>query len=164
MSGLLLVGEGGEIKKAGARVVGWSPPIFFLEIGGSIHTSQLTPPRRGRLGRPHLPHSPRQTPHLTPHRRGCPRRALFRVFDHLKVFALLFRKNASCDLLRAPRGIPAILWGVRGECGASWAPSYTPTPRTTPSHTNRRGCPRRALFRVFDHPKVFALLFPKNAS
>ena len=61
---------------------------------------------------PTLPHL-----NLTPHRRGCPRRALFRVFAHPKVFALLFPKNASYDILRAPRGILAILWGVRGEWG-----------------------------------------------
>ena len=43
--------------------------------------------------RPTLQHP--TSPHLTPHRRGCPRRGLFRVFDHSKVFALLLPKNAS---------------------------------------------------------------------
>ena len=51
----------------------------------------------GREGRPHhIPQSPHSNiPHLTPHRRGCPRRGLFRVFDHPKVFVLLLPKNAS---------------------------------------------------------------------
>ena len=49
-----------------------------------------------REGRPHhIPPTNTPTPHLTPHRRGCPRRGLFRVFAHPKVFALLFAKNAS---------------------------------------------------------------------
>lgn len=34
----------------------------------------------------------------------------------------------------------------------------------SPSHPHRRECPRRALFCVFAHSKVFALLLPKNAS
>ena len=33
MSGLLFGREGGGIKKAGTRVVGWSPPIFFWRWG-----------------------------------------------------------------------------------------------------------------------------------
>ena len=38
-----------------------------------------------------------------------------------------------------------------------------PYPAVPRLHT-RRGCPRRALFRVLGNPKVFALLFAKNAS
>lgn len=30
-------------KKAGTRVVGWSPDFFFWRWGWGIHTSQLTP-------------------------------------------------------------------------------------------------------------------------
>ena len=100
-------------KKAGTRVVGWSPDFFFWRWdGASTHPNS---PRTARRPRRHHPALQRPTlPHLTPHRRGCPRRALFRVFAHPKVFALLFAKNASYELLRPPRGIPAILWGVRG--------------------------------------------------
>ena len=129
-------------------------------------------PRRGvcpdPILHPTLPTPPQNAP-SHPHRRGCSRRGLFRVLDHPNVFALLFAKNASCELLRAPRGILAI-FGV--GVGASPSPSHTPTPyptlptpcQTPPSHPHRRGCSRRGLFRVLDHPKVFALLFAKNAS
>ena len=145
------------------------PRFFFCwRLEESTHpTSRLTPPRR--LGGHHL-HLTLQRPtlpHLTPYRRGCPRRGLFRVLGHPKVFALLFPKNASYDILRAPRGILVISHRRRVEC-VGWAfPFPNPTlqrptlPHLTP---RRRGCPRRALFRVFDHPKVFTLLFAKNAS
>ena len=63
-------------------------------------------------------------PHLTPYRRGCPRRGLFRVFDHPNVFTLLFAKNASYDLLRAPRGILVISCRLQGESVESgWNPT-----------------------------------------
>ena len=86
-------------------------PIFFrLEMGMGASPHPATPHLASPTGAtPNHPHDPHPTqPHLTPYRRGCPRRALFRVFDHPKVFALLFAKNASYDLLRAPRGIVAI--------------------------------------------------------
>ena len=167
MSGLLLVGGGGEIKKAGTRVVGWSPPDFFLEMGvASPHPGSPHLGEGNWLDAIPTPHTT-TPPHLTPHRRGCPRRALFRVLGNPKVFALLLPKNASYDLLRAPRGILAILWGVRGECGGRGT-AQSPIPhslRQTPHlTTHRRGCPRRGLFRVLGNPKVFALLFAKNAS
>ena len=132
---------------------------------GSPHTTTR------RLSRPHPPsHTPHPLPNAPshPHRRGCPRRGLFRVLDHPKVFTLLFAKNASCELLRAPRGILAIfgaMWGFPIPIPHSNTLSDTPHPMpNAPSHPHRRGCSRRGLFRVLDHPKVFALLFAKNAS
>ena len=127
----------GEIKKAGTRVVGWSHPDFFLSGDGGGASPHPSSPHlgEGNWGDP-IPHTP-PSHHFAPHRRGCPRRALFRVFDHPKVFALLFPKNASYDLLRPPRGILVILWGVRGECGVERGDPNLPSPHTTtqrPSH------------------------------
>ena len=108
-------------KKAGTRVVGWSPDFFGWRWGWGILTSHIPAHLASPTGGESLPipHSTTTSPHLTPYRRGCPRRALFRVLGHPKVFALLFPKNASYDILRAPRGIPAISHRRRGECGAS---------------------------------------------
>ena len=143
-------------------------PIFFgWRWGWGILTSHIPAHPASPTGVESLPipHSTTTSPHLTPHRRGCPRRGLFRVLGHPKVFALLFPKNASYDILRAPRGIPAISRRRQGECGAFPFPNPTLQRPTLPHLTpHRRGCPRSGLFRVFDHPKVFALLFPKNAS
>ena len=106
-------------EKAGTRVVGWSPRFFFFGWRWGGASPHPTPQHLDDLGRHlHLTLPMLQTPHLTPHRRGCPRRALFRVLGHPKVFALLLPKNASYDLLRAPRGIPAISCRRQGECGA----------------------------------------------
>ena len=149
------------------------PRFFFWRCGrgGGIHTSQSPPTTwRGRLRRHHPTLRHPTSLHLTPHRRGCPRRALFRVLGNPKVFALLFRKNASYDILRPPRGILAISPCRRDECWV-WEGLGRPHSHPTLRHPtslhltpHRRGCPRRALFRVFAHPKVFALLFRKNAS
>ena len=44
MSGLLLVGWDGEIKKGGCQGSWMEPRFFFLEmVGGAIHTSQSDP-------------------------------------------------------------------------------------------------------------------------
>ena len=82
------------MKKAGTRVVGWSPDFFLSGDGGtSPHPDS---PHHGEATEAAPSHTPTpHTTHLTPHRRGCPRRALFRVFAHPKVFALLLPKNAS---------------------------------------------------------------------
>ena len=84
------------MKKADAEAFGWSPDFFWLEMGG-IHTSHIPAHPASPTGAtPHHPTDPHPAqPHLTPHRRGCPRRGLFRVLGHPKVFALLFPKNAS---------------------------------------------------------------------
>ena len=82
------------MKKAGTGVVGWSPDFFFLSGDGGIHPSQL-PHLASAVGGHHPPLTAPRNPHLSTHRRGCPRGGLFRVFVHPKVFALLFAENAS---------------------------------------------------------------------
>ena len=98
----------------------------------------VPPHHMARRLRQHHPTLQHPTPlHLTPHRRGCPRRALFRVFAHPKVFALLLSKNASYDILRPPRGILAISPCRRDESwvgkGAATS-SFIPTPPTDTLH------------------------------
>ena len=85
------------MKKADAEAFGWSPDFFLAGDGRNPHIPHPGSPRLADWGGHHLhPTLQRPTlPHLTPHRRGCPRRALFRVLGHPKVFALLFPKNAS---------------------------------------------------------------------
>ena len=47
MSGLLFGREGGEMKKADTRVVGWRPDFFCREMGGEHpHIPLLHTPRR----------------------------------------------------------------------------------------------------------------------
>ena len=102
------------MKKAGTRVVGWSPDFFLVwRLGASTHPN--SPHLASAVGGHHPPLTAPRHPHLNPHRGGCPRRGLFRVLGNPKVFALLFAENASCELLWAPRGIVAILWSVWGH-------------------------------------------------
>ena len=83
-----------EIKKAGARVVGWSPPIFFLEMGGASSHPSSPHLGEGNWGDPISPH-PRHHP-ISPHIDEDALEGLyFAFFDHPKVFALLLPKNAS---------------------------------------------------------------------
>ena len=135
MSGLLLFGVRWRDEKGGHQG-GWMepPPDFFLVWRWGIHPSQL-PHLASAVGADHPPFPTPRDPHLTPHRRGCPRRALFRVLGHPKVFALLFSISPSCELLWAPRGIVAILWPVWGHLGGWRAPSSTHHTTTPPSQS-----------------------------
>lgn len=88
-----------------------------------------------------------------------------RILRCLPYFCEKTRPRGSCELLEALS--PSLT--ADGASGATQ--SYTPTLQShtlTPRHPhltpNRRGCPRRGLFRVFVHPKVFTLLFAENAS
>ena len=126
MSGLLLVGEGGEIKKAGTRVVGWSPPRFFFLEMGSRHPSIPAPsPRRGRLGRPHPP-----TPHakhpISPHIDEDALEGVYFAFSLilrcLPYFCQKTRPRASCDLLRAHSRV-LVAVGLQGAGVHRRAPS-----------------------------------------
>ena len=142
-----------------------APPIFFSGDGDGASTHPGSPRLADWEHHLHLTLQRPTQPHLTPYRRGCPRRGLFRVLGNPNVFTLLFPKNASYDILRAPRGIVVISRCRQGESVGDTTPISHSNTLTPPHLTpHRRGCPRRALFRVFDHPKVFTLLFAKNAS
>ena len=56
------------MKKAGTRVVGWSPPDFFscLEMGAS--TNPDSPHLASAAGGHHPPLTAPRHPHLSPHR------------------------------------------------------------------------------------------------
>ena len=146
------------------------PPRRGVEIG-VIPTSRLTQRRRGvcpdTILHPTLP-TPCQTPHLTHIDEDALEGVYFAFLTILRCLPYFLRKTRP----RASYGLLEAFSPSLGLCGSSWVgvglthpPSHTPHPMpNTPSHPHRRGCPRRGLFRVLDHPKVFALLFAKNAS
>ena len=144
-------------------------PIFFLlgDVGMSPTTSHSPTPRQ--LG---LPISPSPFPHsnipISPHIDEDALEGVYFAFSTilrcLPYFFLKTRPRASYGLLEAFSSSlttdGASVGKERGDPTTSHR-HPTPTPHLTP---HRRGCPRRGLFRVFDNPNVFALLFAKNAS
>lgn len=138
--------------------------------GADILTSQLTPPRRGQLGDPISPH-PRH-PTISPHIDEDALEGVYFAFSTilwcLPYFFRKTRPRASYELLEA--FLPS-LTADGASVGLlptpnphSNTPSHTPTSHTTHLTPHRRGCHRRALFRVFDHTNVFALLFAISPS
>ena len=172
MSGLLLVGVRWRDKKAGTRVVGCRPDFFLSGDGEGIPTSHSphTPP----TGAPHLtlPISPPHLP-IPPHIDEDALEGLYFAFYPIHVLLPYFspyrRPRGSCELLEA-------FLSSCGECGVlphlqshppppHHPPSHTPTPHALPHLTpHRRGCPRRALFRVLSHPCTFTLFFAISPS
>ena len=160
------------MKKGDTRVVGWSRLVVVgsWEMG-CIPTSQVAPHRRrgGWLGA--ILHPPLPTPKrpISAHIDEDALEGLYFAFSSilrcLPYFSQYRRPTSSYELLEAFS--PSL-----GRCGASCVvgvarrhpPSPTPHAKTPHLSTHRRGCSRRALFRVFVHPKVFALLFAENAS
>ena len=103
MSGLLLVGWDGEIKKAGTRVVGWNPDFFSGDGVGHLHIP-TNPARRGDRGDT-IPHS--NTPHhtISPHIDEDALEGLYFAFYPIHVLLPYFspyrRPRGSCELLEA---------------------------------------------------------------
>ena len=138
------------------------PPIFFLEMGWGHPPIPTHPVRRGDRGDT-IPHSNAPPYPISHHIDEDALEGLYFAFSLilrcLPYFLRKTRPRGSYDLLEA--FLPSCV-----ECGASPShhpphhpPSHTPTPHTTHLTPHRRGCPRRALFRVLGNPKVFALLF-----
>ena len=167
MSGLLLVWRGGGIKRRVPRRLDGAPIFFFwLEMGG-MHTSHIPAhPASPTGGTTSISHSNASHNPISPHIDEDALEGLYFAFSTiLRCLPYFFRKTrprASYELLEAFSSSLAV------DRASRWG--GTPTNPTLQHPTlphlapHRRGCPRRALFRVFDHPKVFALLFSKNAS
>lgn len=137
--------------------------VFFWRLGGArlgwCHPPILTPHTDEAAGA--APSHTRRTP--TPHLAHTAEDALEgvyfgdrRILRCLPYFCEKTRPRGSYELLEA-------FSSSCGECGvASASGGHHPTLLTPRHHhlsPHRRGCPRRGLFRVFVHPKVFALLF-----
>ena len=164
-----MVGVWWRDKKAGTRVVG----CFRLEMGEGwgIYPSRLTAPRRrrggnlgGTISQSDAPHQP-----ISPHIDEDALEGLYFAFS------LILRCLPYFSEKTRPRGSYELLEAFLPSCGERIPHSNThpilqhPSPtlrHPTPAHLtpHRRGCPRRALFRVLGNPKVFALLLRKNAS
>ena len=145
-------------------------PIFFFWRWGGASTHPNPPHRVGEGDRGDtIRHS--NTPHhpISPHIDEDALEGLYFAFQAiLRCLPYFFEKTR-------PRGSYDLLEALSPSCGEcvphSNTQSHTPTPHPTLQHPtllhltpHRRGCPRRALFRVLGNLKVFALLFRKNAS
>ena len=117
-------------KKAGTRVVGWSPRFFFLEMGMGHPHIPTHPARRGDRGDT-IPHSNAQHYPISPHIDEDALEGLYFAFSLilrcLPYFLRKTRPTSSYDLLEA--FLPSC-----GECGAYPSPHPT-TPSTIP-HSN----------------------------
>ena len=143
------------------------PRFFLAGDGRNAHIPHPGSPRIADWGATSISHS--NTPHHT-HLAHIDEDALEGVYFAfstivrcLPYFLRKTRPRASYELLEA---FSSSLAAYRCGWGFPHPQSHTPTPHTPAPHLTpyRRGCPRRGLFRVFDHPKVFVLLFSKNAS